>query len=738
MENEGIMSLPAGADMQGGERQLPAISSADAYDAATQALELKNPGALAPYRQSIRNKIAQLDLSPEQIGQFVILIEFLMQDPAQYRAKLKQLIQSGLVDEGQLPEEFDAAFLGTMLGALQEYRMMRSEGARPPEMPGMSPMPMAEGGLVSVAQRLQDMGRNGDTILAHINPQEAALLKRMGGAGTINPKTGLLEFNFLKDAWNGLVGIAKDILRSPIGKIAATVAIGAVLGPSGLALVSTPVAGAIAGGTVALAGGGSLKEAVIGSALGYVGGGGEIGGMSPLASLQSSIGGLTGAAPGTILNTGLTAGALGTGAGLAMGQSPGQALRTGALSGLGASAYQGLRGTAGPLTPETGTAATPIQQAAAAAQGAPVGAEGAAPVGIEAVAAPATPGLGLPSTAELAAAGQATGAGIGALPTAQELVDVGNLAFDVTAPTQPVGNLAFDTATPRTGGMGVSRPATVNIGGVEYEIPPMSNVPYSQTSDAAQLARAQALENIAAGGTAERAAATGTTRTAAQGAASTGRGMFDRITDFAKDPSFENLGKVLVDPTATTFVGKYGPGAAIGLGAAALGGAFKREQPDLTAVNAAYRPIPFQYTPGGAISRPAVSSTNVGVATPELFGVGSPATPAAPSLVPPLYLPTGITNQPQGILQPYNIAGLYNIPRQYYSDGGTAEYPRKTGAINGPGTGTSDSIPAMLSDGEFVFTAKAVRSAGGGSRRKGAKRMYKLMRALEHGGMIKG
>lgn len=34
------------------------------------------------------------------------------------------------------------------------------------------------------------------------------------------------------------------------------------------------------------------------------------------------------------------------------------------------------------------------------------------------------------------------------------------------------------------------------------------------------------------------------------------------------------------------------------------------------------------------------------------------------------------------------------------------------GEVEGPGTGTSDSIPALLSDGEFVFTAKAVKSLG--------------------------
>ena len=59
------------------------------------------------------------------------------------------------------------------------------------------------------------------------------------------------------------------------------------------------------------------------------------------------------------------------------------------------------------------------------------------------------------------------------------------------------------------------------------------------------------------------------------------------------------------------------------------------------------------------------------------------------------------------------------------------KYPRRTGQISGPGTGTSDDIPAMLSDGEFVMTAKAVRGAGKGSRREGAKRMYAMMRKFE-------
>jgi hypothetical protein len=53
------------------------------------------------------------------------------------------------------------------------------------------------------------------------------------------------------------------------------------------------------------------------------------------------------------------------------------------------------------------------------------------------------------------------------------------------------------------------------------------------------------------------------------------------------------------------------------------------------------------------------------------------------------------------------------------------------GEIMGPGSGTSDSIPARLSDGEFVMTADAVRGAGNGSRDMGAARMYDLMSRFE-------
>ena len=80
------------------------------------------------------------------------------------------------------------------------------------------------------------------------------------------------------------------------------------------------------------------------------------------------------------------------------------------------------------------------------------------------------------------------------------------------------------------------------------------------------------------------------------------------------------------------------------------------------------------------------------------------------SLQTPIYQP-----------QPVNVA-----------EGGEIDYfPRMNGRIDGPGTETSDDIPAMLSDGEFVFTAKAVRGAGNGDRENGMKNMYALMSKFE-------
>jgi len=97
-----------------------------------------------------------------------------------------------------------------------------------------------------------------------------------------------------------------------------------------------------------------------------------------------------------------------------------------------------------------------------------------------------------------------------------------------------------------------------------------------------------------------------------------------------------------------------------------------------------------------------------------------------------------VMNRPSGGTAALNQMG--DLSQLEMSEGGDVDFPRMNGPISGPGTETSDDIPAMLSDGEFVVNAKAVRGIGrlegaGKSkeeqRREGARMMYALQRAGE-------
>ena len=64
-------------------------------------------------------------------------------------------------------------------------------------------------------------------------------------------------------------------------------------------------------------------------------------------------------------------------------------------------------------------------------------------------------------------------------------------------------------------------------------------------------------------------------------------------------------------------------------------------------------------------------------------------------------------------------------------DGMEMDYRAKGGFVPIGKKERADDVPARLSKNEFVFTAKAVRNAGGGDIRKGAKKMYQIMNQLE-------
>lgn len=81
-------------------------------------------------------------------------------------------------------------------------------------------------------------------------------------------------------------------------------------------------------------------------------------------------------------------------------------------------------------------------------------------------------------------------------------------------------------------------------------------------------------------------------------------------------------------------------------------------------------------------------------------------------------LPTPVTTPTPG-----NPAGpiMYDEPVPRFARGGRTEF-----AVNGAGTGRSDDIPAVLSDGEYVIDAETVALLGDGSSKAGAKKLDDL------------
>lgn len=85
-----------------------------------------------------------------------------------------------------------------------------------------------------------------------------------------------------------------------------------------------------------------------------------------------------------------------------------------------------------------------------------------------------------------------------------------------------------------------------------------------------------------------------------------------------------------------------------------------------------------------------------------------------------------------GTLGQETFKAVSGIPEQPtgMSHGGPMGYSRgstrESFAVNGPGTGRSDDIPAVLSDGEYVIDAETVALLGDGSSKAGAKRLDEL------------
>jgi hypothetical protein len=170
------------------------------------------------------------------------------------------------------------------------------------------------------------------------------------------------------------------------------------------------------------------------------------------------------------------------------------------------------------------------------------------------------------------------------------------------------------------------------------------------------------------------------------------KAAYDRV--FLDTNGNKALADAAYNAAGPGILAKYGPSTALGLGAAGLFGAFEPgEEPESVDF---YDQI---HGPNSALGRLRNN--------PGMFSVGVPT-------------------------RAYTPATLEDI--RYSAVGGPINqdnFPPRIGPINGAGTGTSDDVPAMLSDGEYVMTAKAVRGAGNGNRKQGMHNMYNMMRQFE-------
>jgi hypothetical protein len=161
------------------------------------------------------------------------------------------------------------------------------------------------------------------------------------------------------------------------------------------------------------------------------------------------------------------------------------------------------------------------------------------------------------------------------------------------------------------------------------------------------------------------------------------------------------------------FLRTYGPTAALGAGALALGGAFKvPEQEVNTATNLTNSPSGADLLASNPTKFGLPASAFLQQTAQGPFGVGTdfPFTPTTSSQTNPFLLAQGT---------------------QIAATGGEI-YPRRIGGIMpDEGVPNEDSVRALLTPGEFVMTTDAVKGLGNGNPRQGINNMYALMDSLE-------
>ena len=270
----------------------------------------------------IEERLSRTAMVPEDLDEAIEMLEAALQNPEMYAEMVQASIEDGLIDEGDAPAEFNAEFIISILIAL--YGLQDRGTAQG----------FARGGLMVAGRHLANQGQGGDSMLAHINPREAEVLRRMGGQGTTNPNTGLVEYKSLKKIFKTVLPVALTVFGGPLAK-----GIGEAMGfmsSMGSAIAGNAVLGA---GTAALTGGDPLRGAVMGGISGGVGG-------AAGQAVNKGLGlGLT--SPGAIatLGSGLVGGAAGA--------ISGEGFAQGALQGAGGQLLKNFAGTGSSAGPQS-------------------------------------------------------------------------------------------------------------------------------------------------------------------------------------------------------------------------------------------------------------------------------------------------------------------------------------------------------------------------------------------------
>lgn len=669
---QGIMGLQEGQDME----QMGQMGQIDPamFSPEIEGYARANPrqfsrdilGGIAEadpaLAQQFVTALSSMQLPPEVIDALQLMVDNILADPSTYVEDRQELIAEGVPEE-ILPEQFDPAFFAALNIALDQL-----DSNQPAPVPAY-----AKGGIIDVkkiSKEIAAMGRGGDTMLAHITPEEARMLRKQGGSGTVNPKTGLQEFGFfkgikkaiggvfksvskaIKGVVKGIGSIVKSITKSAIGKMALTFAAVYFMGPAGFNVAgSLGIQGAAMANAVNTFAGSALVNFAsgqkIGDALKGAAVSGALAGATTAAFGGSTLGSKTPTTPAPVVDksinlAGTSLDELAT-AGVPTPSTVGPSAVTAASPGANVQTF-------GLPTPEP-IVGYPIGQSPSVVSG------GISNIASSAI--PTAPQIAPGGIESLQAGG--TGIGIGSNPS------LAGAYGSPTVATPPVAGMIPNVQAPVPTSTGFLDTLKQGASDVFNKISP-SSIEQSAIP-AAQKAGTDAISELVS--------------------------RIPTATPAMQQAAYDAAYKSAMPGMLT----KYGPLAAVGLGGAYLGGAFN---------------VPKQPMPDN-IDQFKTTGFDLLNKEPEKYGLnfGGVNTTYAPNPYERMY-------------------EAYATPKAYKT-GGEA-YPRKVGHIAGPGTGTSDSVPAMLSDGEFVFTAKAVRAMGQGSRRKGAKRMYALMKQLEKKG----